>query len=104
LQTPEPAKRQAADKPSVKLEPTPKQSALAWMVQLGTFRDERNARALEAKLAKLGFHGRVEHSVTAGGLSLRVLVGPESTASNAEQLRARVAASTGIKGVVIRSR
>lgn len=77
--------------------------ALAWAVQVASFRKRDNALALKAKLAKQGFPAFVEKVTLAGGQPrYRVRVGPWVKKADAEAQRKRILARFKLEGLVVR--
>ncbi len=77
--------------------------ALAWAVQVASFRKRDNALALKAKLAKQGFPAFVEKVMLADGQArYRVRVGPWVKKADAEAQRKRILARFKLKGLVVR--
>lgn len=72
----------------------------AWVVQVGSFADRKNARALRDKLRKQGHASFVESINGASGRVYRVRVGPELTKAAADKLSQRLAKEAGLKGLV----
>lgn len=100
---PEPARPVAA-------EPAPKPAAAAppraaatvgFAVQVGAFSKAADANALRDTLRAAGFSAFVEQVQTDKGTLSRVRVGPVSTRADADQLKAQVAAKTGMSGMVL---
>lgn len=73
--------------------------AEAWTIQMGAFKDRVNADKIVAQLVA---HGYRAYLGTQSPGVYRVFVGPEVRRERADQLRDRVAADTGNKGVVVR--
>ncbi len=71
----------------------------SWTIQMGAFKDRGNAERTVATLVGKGY--RAYLGTQTPGV-YRVLVGPEIRRDRAEQLRDRVAADTGTRGVVVR--
>jgi DedD protein len=71
-----------------------------WVVQVGSFADRKNARALRDKLRKQGHASFVESVKGASGRVYRVRVGPELTRAAADKLNQRLAKEAGLKGLV----
>lgn len=71
----------------------------SWTIQMGAFKDRINADKVVAQLVSHGYRAYLG-SQTPG--VYRVFVGPEIRRDRADQLRDRVAADTGTRGVVIR--
>lgn len=74
----------------------------AWMIQAGSFTGEANARNLVEKLRKSNFPAFVEVIPGESGNSMyRVRIGPELSRARAEQVRARIESTVGIKGMIV---
>ncbi|WP_017168833.1 SPOR domain-containing protein [Xanthomonas phaseoli] len=91
---PEPAK------PVATAPAAPAASAVGFAVQLGAFGRAEDADALRDRVRAAGFSAFVEQVRTDKGALNRVRVGPVANRSDAEQLRAQVAAKVGISGMV----
>jgi DedD protein len=74
----------------------------AWVVQLGSFSSEENAKGLNEKLRKSGYPAFVEPIKRDSGTAFRVRVGPEILRSDAEALQQKLKKSMQIDGIVIR--
>jgi len=74
----------------------------AWVVQLGSFRSEKNARTLEKKLRSSGYAAFVETIYTDAGKSFRVRIGPELLHEDAARLKKKLAKALDLKGIVVR--
>ncbi len=74
----------------------------AWVVQLGSFASEENAKGLNEKLRLAGYPAFVEPIKKESGLAYRVRVGPEILRSDAEALQQKLSKSMQIDGIVIR--
>ena len=57
-----------------------------WLVQVGSFGEEENARRLADRLASAGYTARLYPHRSGGGLMYRVRVGPESSREGAEEV------------------
>ncbi|MDH4907060.1 SPOR domain-containing protein [Xanthomonas euvesicatoria] len=102
---PTPAKPELAAKPEpakpVATAPAaPAASVVGFAVQLGAFGRAEDADALRDRVRAAGFSAFVEQVRTDKGALNRVRVGPVANRSDAEQLRAQVAAKVGISGMV----
>ncbi|HET8700156.1 MAG TPA: SPOR domain-containing protein [Nitrococcus sp.] len=75
----------------------------AWAVQVGSFQDRDNARALRQELEQSGFSAYVEQTQYKHKPLFRVRVGPVTGRSNAEQLTARLHEARGINGIVVKN-
>lgn len=71
---------------------------VAWTLQLASFRDEANARALRAELLKSGYKVYIRHMA---GL-VKVFVGPEIQRSRLESLQATLKQEYALDGIVVR--
>jgi DedD protein len=71
-----------------------------WIVQVGSFSSEPNARALRDKLRKMGYACFVEAVKNNSGMVYRVRVGPELTRASAEKLRDQMTRKAKVKGLV----
>ena len=60
--------------------------ASGWLVQVGSFGEEENARRLADRLANAGYTARLYPHRSGGGLMYRVRVGPESSREGAEEI------------------
>jgi len=76
--------------------------ATAWVVQLGSFSNEENAKGLNEKLRKAHYPAFVEPVKRESGIRYRVRVGPELLRSDASILQEKLKKSMHIDGIVIR--
>lgn len=76
----------------------------AWVVQLGSFTQEKNALTLRDKLRSQGFSAFVERTQENGKDVVRVRVGPEISHEQAQRVHARLSQEMKVKGVVLRYR
>ncbi|MBO9769353.1 MULTISPECIES: SPOR domain-containing protein [Xanthomonas] len=97
---PELAAKPEPAKPVVTAPAAPAASAVGFAVQLGAFGRAEDADALRDRVRAAGFSAFVEQVRTDKGALNRVRVGPVANRSDAEQLRAQVAAKVGISGMV----
>lgn len=75
--------------------------ASGWVVQLGAFGAEKDARALRDRLRAAGFDAYTDHvSGLSGQLLYRVRVGPQTQHEAALSLRDRIKAQLGLSGIV----
>ena len=97
-----PAPKPAAPEPPAPA-PTPARAApsVGFAVQVGAFTRNADANALRDKLRAGGFSAFVEQVQTDKGMLSRVRVGPVSSRADADQLKAQVAAKTGMNGMVL---
>ena len=75
-----------------------------YRVQVGSFRDRREADRLRASLALNGFEPRIFIRRTAEGNWHRVVLGPFRLREVAEEAKARVLASRGIDAQIVREK
>lgn len=80
--------------------PKPAASNVGFAVQLGAFSKAADANALRDKLRAGGFSAFVEQVKTDKGTLSRVRVGPVASRTDADKLKAQVAAKVGINGMV----
>jgi len=73
--------------------PDPADADGDWAVQVGSFSQADNARALRAQLAAADFDAFVSRVATDAGTMHRVRVGPAATRADAEKLLARLRAA-----------
>lgn len=76
--------------------------AIAWVVQLGSFGSEENAKKLNEKLRLAGFPAFIEPLKNKSRMVYRVRVGPELLHSDAEALQQKLKKSMQIDGIIIR--
>lgn len=75
--------------------------ASGWVVQLGSFAKEDNARDLNKKLQANGYAAFVEPVMSSGERVYRVRVGPQVLRDDTEKVRDRIAGEFDIKGIVM---
>ncbi|PPV07816.1 hypothetical protein XBLMG947_0340 [Xanthomonas bromi] len=97
---PEVAAKPEPAKPAATAPAAPAASSVGFAVQLGAFGRPEDADALRDRVRAAGFSAFVEQVRTDKGALNRVRVGPVANRSDAEQLRAQVAAKVGISGMV----
>ena len=101
---PEPAKQapKAVEKPA----PAPEQAKpgpSAWVIQVGSFSNQENAKKLVERLRKAGLDTMDPQPAVVNGKQLyRVKVGPELDKRNAKKLLPKVKQVAGLQGTVIR--
>lgn len=74
---------------------------LAWVVQMGSFKNKENARRLTDRLRTAGFKAFTIHVQSGSQERVRVYVGPESQQASASKLSNRVARQINMQGIVI---
>lgn len=72
-----------------------------WLVQLGSFRESENARALRKSLEARGYTAFVEAGPSAQGEVFRVFVGPMPRREQAEDSAAKLRSEMALKGIVM---
>lgn len=101
---PEPVKQET--KPVEKPAPAPKQAKpgpSAWVIQVGSFSNQENAKKLVERMRKAGLDTLDPQPAVVNGKQLyRVKVGPELDKRNAQKLLPRVKQVAGLQGTVIR--
>ncbi len=88
--------------PSIPSVAAPAPGEGGWVVQLGSFSNEKNAQELRDRLLKQGFRAFIEPTLQGRERAFRVRVGPESQRERADVLRERVAQSSGLNAIVLR--
>lgn len=87
------AKAVTKDKPSLDKQGLPQ----SWVVQLASFKQQANAKALRDKLIKAKHPAYLQTNSN----NYRVLVGPVNTRKQAEQLQAKLKATYKLSGIVV---
>ena len=103
---PKPEKQVAVSTPkpaAVKKKPQPVIKD-GWVVQLGTFANQKNVDRIRTKLSNKGFKVRTESVRLASGPATRVQVGPYGRKAQAETMRKRIESDLGLKGSVLAAR
>ena len=72
--------------------------SVAWTLQLASFRDEANAKALRTELLDAGYKVYIRHI---SGL-VKVFVGPELQRTRLESLQAALKEEYSLDGIVVR--
>jgi len=78
------------------------QLPISWSLQLGSFQNEDNARALREKLRESDYRSYILEADTETGKMLRVLVGPVLDKSVLEDTAVRIKETFGLEGRIIR--
>ena len=73
----------------------------AWVIQVGSFSSETNAKALSEKLRKNGYAAFVEPLKRKTGIIYRVRVGPELLRSDAQVIKEKMKKSMNLEGIVL---
>jgi len=74
----------------------------AWVVQVASFHEQKNAVRLREQLQKKGYTTFVEQLSADPGSMFRVRIGPELKRSDAQSIRDRIAAEMKLDGLVTR--
>lgn len=77
-------------------------SAGSWVIQVGSFNQQLNARGLRDRLKKGSFDSHLQEIASGSGTAWRVLVGPFESRAAAEKQRARIISEYHLKGLVTR--
>lgn len=102
---PAPVKVETANKPApVEAKASQGDSLTAWVVQVGSFKQQQNALALRDKIRKRGFTAFVERIKSASGATYRVRVGPEMSYTRIKQRRDALKSKLSLKGVIMKHR
>jgi len=78
------------------------QLPISWSLQLGSFENADNARALREKLRAANYRTYIIEVGTETGKTLRVLVGPMLDKSVLEQTASEIETVFGLKGRILR--
>jgi len=103
--SPAPRKTAPASEPSAKSEPKAAETAVKpegkWVVQLGSFGEEGNARRLSEKVRSKGFASFLE-TAHAGGKTLhRVFAGPFAQKTDAVSAKSSLDRALGVKSLIM---
>lgn len=102
----EPAKPEPIPEPVKKPTPKPAQTQpglSAWVIQVGSFSNQDNAKKLVQRLRKAGLDTMDPQPAIVNGKQLyRVKVGPELAKANAVKLLPKVKKVAGLQGTVVR--
>lgn len=74
----------------------------SWVVQVASFREEKNALQLRDRLRKLGYTAFVQQLGSGPARLFRVRVGPELKRSDARAIRDRISSELKLDGIVSR--
>ncbi|MGH8307174.1 MAG: SPOR domain-containing protein [Gammaproteobacteria bacterium] len=93
-----------AVKPAAQPPPSPVTRAAStgqWVVQAGSYGNESNARSVERKLAKHGYHAYISRYQKSGRTYYRVRVGPYQDKAAAERIVTKVSRAYGGRAQVV---
>lgn len=79
----------------------PTAGARVWAVQVGSFSQHKNAKALSDKLRKMGYPAFTLESKASGKTIVRVRVGPELARSEADRIKAEIERRLKLQAMVI---
>ncbi len=74
---------------------------LAWVIQMGSFKNKSNALHLANYLRANGYSAFIQHVATAFGESTRVFVGPESRLKTVHSLAGQLENDMHLRGIII---
>lgn len=80
------------------MEPKEEQVSAGWVVQLGTFRHQKNVRELLSKLEQAGYRAFSRPVETSSGVLTKVFVGPDLQQSKLEDAIPHLKEVTGLQG------
>ena len=80
---------------------SPTAASDGWAVQLGSFRESKNALALRDRLRAKGYPSFIESGASAQGRISRVFVGPASDRERAEDSVAKLRREMRLEGIVV---
>ncbi len=72
-----------------------------WVVQLGSFSNQKNAEELREKLQKMAYHVFVEQIIQDGQTVYRVRIGPQRQRGDADTIRDRLEHDLQLKAMVL---
>lgn len=72
-----------------------------WVVQLGSFSNQKNADELRGKLRKQEYHVYVDQTAQDGKTIYRVRIGPQRQRADAEQIRDKLVRELQLKPIVL---
>lgn len=91
-------KSQPAPKPSLDTRGLP----IAWVVQVGSFSNAKNAHTLKDRLLKQGYKAYTETATTDAGQTIRVFVGPMVSKQQSSEQKIKIEKAFTLKAKVIR--
>ena len=80
---------------------TTARSNQAWLLQVGSFSQRKNAEALRDKLTRSGYRAFVTQGKSGGKTISRVRIGPELLRPNADKLRKKLEGELNMQVVVV---
>ena len=72
-----------------------------WLVQVGSFGREENARQLKKKLEDKGYDAYLESAKSSVGPIFRVRIGPQASRADAEKLVGKLSKQDGFRAIVL---
>lgn len=76
--------------------------AEAWVIQVGAFSSEANAKGLQDKLKSAGYAAFVKAGKTASGMLYKVYVGPEIRRAQLEQQKTELERKYNLKALILK--
>lgn len=76
--------------------------AEAWVIQVGAFSSEANAKGLQDKLKSAGYAAFVKGGPSAGGTLYKVYVGPEIRRAQLEQQKSELERKYNLKALILK--
>jgi DedD protein len=90
-------------KPATPAPPTQEHVGVAaWVIQMGSFTSEENAKLLETKLRQQGYPAFVDKIYVQDAKVFRVRVGPELIETRAKEMQVKIEQDINLKGIVVR--
>jgi DedD protein len=103
-----PEPKETVEKPTTSAAAAPKPKLdtrglpIAWVVQVGSFSDQKNARSLKTRLQKKGYKAYTETAQTDKGQTIRVFVGPMVSKKQSLTEKTKIDQAFNLKSKVIR--
>lgn len=87
-----------AEAPAQPVVATPEVANAGWVIQLGSFRHQKNVRELLNKLEQAGYRTFTRPIQTSSGLLTKVFIGPDLEKNNLQKALPHLRELTGLKG------
>ena len=97
-----PVKLKNKPKPAIQKTKTAPKIADAWVLQLGSFTDKKNAETLRKKLYKSDISAYIKRFTVDGRKIYRVIVGPKLDRHSIEKMQSRVRRKSGIQPLIVK--
>lgn len=75
---------------------------VSWTLQVASFEDAKNARALKERLQKQGYKAYTTEVVASSGKATRVFIGPKFNKQSLEKVKADIDKPFGVESILIR--